>query len=159
MKKSEKEIMRERRINGLGMTGIGLVVCYIFFGSLSAGYFNDLKHLNNQDEAAICCDDEESDAIALNGDSEIGERLFMANCSSCHLTHADANGPALTGARERWIKNSSEANFYDWIRNSKKVRNSGDPYANKLFKEWNGINMPAHNLTNEEIDEIFVYVN
>ena len=71
----------------------------------------------------------------------------------------DATGPALHGARNRWAEHSSEEKFYDWIRSSQTVIKAGDPYANQLYKKWNRTKMPDHNLTNEQIDEIFNYIN
>lgn len=87
-----------------------------------------------------------------------GEKLFQQNCASCHKPDKDMTGPALQGARQRWIDNSSEENFYAWIRNSQAVISSGDSYANKLFTDWNKSVMTAQNLTDEQIDAVFTYV-
>lgn len=95
---------------------------------------------------------------AQEGDAAAGEQLFNANCSSCHIPYADATGPALQGARERWIENSSEENFYKWVKNSQSVIKDGDGYANQLFKEWGGQVMTPQAVTNEQIDDIFAYV-
>ena len=45
-------------------------------------------------------------------DAEAGKKLFTGNCASCHFPDKDMTGPSLKGARERWIENSSEDNFY-----------------------------------------------
>ncbi|MEX1002569.1 MAG: c-type cytochrome [Crocinitomicaceae bacterium] len=95
---------------------------------------------------------------AQEGDVANGEALFKAYCASCHKPDADMTGPALKGARERWIENSSEENLYAWVKNSSDVLKSGDPYANQLFKEWNKTAMTAQSLTNEQIDDVFAYV-
>ena len=95
---------------------------------------------------------------AQEGDVANGEALFKANCAACHLPHKDATGPKLQGAKERWIENSSEEMFYKWIKNSNDVLKSGDPYANKLFKEWNKTAMPAQPVDDQQIDDIFAYV-
>jgi mono/diheme cytochrome c family protein len=92
------------------------------------------------------------------GDPEIGKGLFNANCASCHYPDKDMTGPALKGARQRWIDNSSEDNFYAWVKNSTSLRKSGDAYANKLWADWNKSIMTAQNVTNEQIDHIFAYV-
>lgn len=86
-----------------------------------------------------------------------GEKLFQQNCASCHRPDKDMTGPALKGARQRWIDNSSEENFYSWIKNSGNVIASGDSYANDLFGKWKST-MTPQNLTNEQIDEVFVYI-
>lgn len=86
-----------------------------------------------------------------------GEKLFQQNCASCHKPNKDMTGPSLQGARQRWIDNSSEENFYLWIQNSGNVIASGDAYAKELFNKWKSP-MTPQNLTKEQIDEIFVYV-
>jgi cytochrome c oxidase cbb3-type subunit III len=92
------------------------------------------------------------------GLSQEGEKLFRANCSACHNIDKPSTGPALQGARSRWIENSSEEQFYNWIYNSKKVIESGDSYAIKIFNDNKESVMPAQSLTKEEIDIIFEYV-
>jgi mono/diheme cytochrome c family protein len=91
-------------------------------------------------------------------DPELGKKLFNNNCAACHFRDRDMTGPALQGSRERWIENSSEENFYKYIKNSQAVISSGDTYAIDLFEDWNNVVMPAQNVTNEDIDNIFAYV-
>jgi cytochrome c551/c552 len=86
-----------------------------------------------------------------------GKALFNANCAACHKVDKDFVGPALLGAQARWEENSSKDNLYKWVQNSGALIESGDSYANKLFKKWKSA-MPPQSLTNEEIDAIFEYV-
>lgn len=65
------------------------------------------------------------------------------------------NGPALKGSRERWIENSTELNFYAFIKYSQVVIATGDSYAINLFNKWKVLMLPV-DLTKEEIDEIFI---
>lgn len=88
---------------------------------------------------------------------ENGQKLFQQNCASCHFPDKDMTGPALKGARQRWIDNSSEENFYAWVKNSTTVINSGDSYAKGLLAKWK-TPMTAQTLSNEQIDEVFEYV-
>lgn len=86
-----------------------------------------------------------------------GEKLFKQNCASCHFPDKDMTGPALKGARERWKENSSEEQFYAFIRNPKETIDGGDLYAAKLHRTW-GIYMTPQQLTDSQIDEIFLYI-
>lgn len=95
---------------------------------------------------------------AQEGDAAAGEVLFKANCNSCHFPDKDMTGPALKGARQRWIDNSSEENFYSWVKNSQTVVKSGDSYANSLFAEWGKSVMTPQAVTDAQIDDIFAYV-
>lgn len=92
------------------------------------------------------------------GDPVIGEKLFNGNCASCHFPHEDMTGPALKGARERWIENSSEDMFYKWVKNSQSVVKGGDAYANQLFQEWDGSVMTPQTVDDQQIDHIFAYI-
>ncbi len=95
---------------------------------------------------------------AQDGDVATGEALFNGNCASCHFPDKDMTGPALKGAKDRWIENSSEENFYKWVINSGSVIAEGDAYANKLFKDWNNTPMPAQNVDESGINDIFAYI-
>ncbi|MBN4071390.1 c-type cytochrome [Crocinitomix catalasitica] len=89
--------------------------------------------------------------------STAGERLFGLHCASCHFKDQDMTCPALKGARQRWINNSSEDNFYTFIQNPRDFISTGDQYANQLLREWK-IYMNPQQLSKEQIDEIFIYV-
>ncbi|MEZ4923540.1 MAG: c-type cytochrome, partial [Crocinitomicaceae bacterium] len=99
-----------------------------------------------------------SSNIYAEGDKAKGEVLFKANCGACHFPHKDMTGPALKGARQRWIDNSSEENFYKWIKDSQKLIGEGDSYASSLFNEWGSVMTPQA-VSDEQIDDIFAYVD
>lgn len=96
--------------------------------------------------------------ITPNAMAQDGEALFNANCAACHKPDENFVGPALKGSVKRWEENSSHENLYAWVKNSSAVIASGDPYANKLFNDWNKSVMTANAISNEEIDAIFEYV-
>jgi mono/diheme cytochrome c family protein len=86
-----------------------------------------------------------------------GKALFQSNCASCHNPIKDATGPALKGADKRV---PSKEWLHNWVHNSAKVIASGDKYANEIYNKWNKTAMTAFpNLTAQEIDAIFTYVN
>ncbi len=83
-----------------------------------------------------------------------GEELFKSICASCHKRYEKAIGPALHGLTERremeWI--------YKWIKNNKKLRESGDQQAIAIYEEYNKTAMPAYpQLSNQDIDNIVAY--
>ena len=84
-----------------------------------------------------------------------GEELFKSVCASCHKRYKKAIGPGLHGVSERremeWI--------YKWVKNNKKLRDSGDQQAIAIYEEYNGSNMPAYpQFSNQQIDNIVAYV-
>ena len=87
-----------------------------------------------------------------------GEKLFKANCASCHKIDKKLIGPALQGARERW---EDEANLISWVKNSQGYLedNPGDGYASKLFEKYNNSIMPDQAVSNEEVVAILDYVD
>ena len=90
---------------------------------------------------------------ASSSSAQDGQQLYKENCASCHSLDKVSTGPILKGARERWIKNSSEENFYLWIENSAAVIETGDLYAVEL-KDFDKSTMPKQSLTREEIDAV-----
>lgn len=95
--------------------------------------------------------------VAVAQDATAGKTLFMNNCASCHNPLKDATGPALKGADS---KVPSKDWLYSWIKNSSAMVSSGDKYAVEIFNAWGKNVMTSFpNLTNEDIDNIFAYVN
>jgi mono/diheme cytochrome c family protein len=48
--------------------------------------------------------------------------------------------------------------IYKWIKNNKKLRESGDQQAIAIYEEYNGTAMPAYpQLSNQDIDNIVAY--
>ncbi len=86
---------------------------------------------------------------------ENGKALFESQCVSCHAIDKKLVGPALKDVHTR----RDEAWLIKWVRNSGEVIKSGDPYAVKLFKEYNSLAMnPFENLKDEDIKDILAYI-
>lgn len=84
-----------------------------------------------------------------------GEKLFNANCTSCHAINDKVVGPALKDVDKR----QSEAWLIKWIQNSQAVIKSGDEYANKLYKEYNQSAMTAFpQLKDDQVKSILAYI-
>ena len=97
-------------------------------------------------------------SITAQGDAAAGAKLFDANCTSCHSSNLtkNATGPGLyqvldrAGSKE-WLKS--------WIKNNNALRASGDAYANKVFKQWNGSPMTAFEwMSDQQLDDVIEYV-
>ncbi len=87
-----------------------------------------------------------------------GEKLFKANCSSCHKVDQNMTGPALKGVEERWA--GKEELLYLWIKNPNAALETGDSYVKNLYNEWfpKGGLMPGQAVNDEEIAAILDYV-
>lgn len=84
-----------------------------------------------------------------------GEKLFNANCTSCHAINDKVVGPALKDVDKR----QSEAWLIKWIQNSSAVIKSGDAYANKLYNEYNQSAMTAFpQLKDDQVKSILAYI-
>ena len=97
---------------------------------------------------------------AQEGDAIKGKALFNANCAACHQLDKKMTGPALRYVEKRL----SEEEGLDrkwlnaWIRNSSSLIKSGDAYANKIYKEYNGAAMTAFpQFSDEDISNILAY--
>ena len=124
--------------------------------SLTAFMFVFFLSATGQDTA------EETSSESGSGQEEVipgadlakGEELFKSICASCHKRYEKAIGPALHGLTERremeWI--------YKWVKNNKKLRESGDQQAIAIYEEYNKTAMPAYpQLSNQDIDNIVAY--
>ena len=84
-----------------------------------------------------------------------GGTLFNEwQCSTCHQIQGKKVGPGLAGIYNRrdlpWL--------YAFIKNSSQVIASGDEYAVNLYNEYNNLQMPNHDLADEEILSIIAWV-
>jgi cytochrome c551/c552 len=94
--------------------------------------------------------------ISIASSAQDGHALFSANCASCHKVDAKLVGPALSGVEDRW---PSRAKIHEWVHNSTKVIQSGDPYAVNLFNQYNKTQMtPFPQLSDKDVDAILDYV-
>lgn len=105
-----------------------------------------------------CNSEMSSDVSSLPADSITiakGKNSFVNNCISCHNFNQDGIGPQLAGITSdtsvNWIKN--------FIRDPKKVIESGDEKAQKLFKQYKTI-MPSFGyLPDEEINAMIAFIH
>ncbi len=88
-----------------------------------------------------------------------GEKLFKANCGSCHKIDRNLTGPALKGTNERWA--GREELLHLWIKNPNAAIATGDSYLRALLAEWQpkGGIMPAQAVNDAEIDAILAYID
>ena len=97
---------------------------------------------------------------AQEGDPGKGKTLFNANCAACHKLDAKMTGPALRNVEARLAETEGldRAWLTNWIHNSAGMVKSGDAYANKIFKEYNGTAMTAFpQLSDQDISDILAY--
>ena len=95
-------------------------------------------------------------SMGLNAqDYDNGKQLFRNNCAACHNMEKKVIGPALKNV----VKNQGEDWTKSWIKNNQALRDAGDKHANEIFKEYNGMAMPAYeHLGDEAINDITVYL-
>lgn len=90
----------------------------------------------------------------LRAQTPDAEKNFV-QCKACH----NIDGPKLIGPN---LSGITQRHTQDWlirfIRNSQEMIQAGDPQAVKLWEEYNRIPMPAHNLTDEQIIDIILYI-
>lgn len=93
--------------------------------------------------------------FSASADVAEGEKLFNANCVSCHAINDKVVGPALKDVHKR----RDEAWLVKWIRNSQAMVKSGDATAVALYKEYNESVMTSfENLSEAQVKSIIDYV-
>ena len=84
-----------------------------------------------------------------------GEKLFKANCTSCHAIETKIVGPALKDVHKR----RKEDWLLKWIKNSQAMVQAGDAVAVQLFNDNNKVPMlPFETLKESEIKSILEYI-
>jgi mono/diheme cytochrome c family protein len=97
-----------------------------------------------------------SSSIGNQLNAQDGKALFSQNCASCHAVNKNLTGPALAGVEDRWAE---KKNLYAWIKNSAAYLKTGDPYATKLYNDYNKTAMNLFpSLTDQDIDAILAYI-
>ncbi len=85
-----------------------------------------------------------------------GEKIFKANCASCHKPDKDMTGPKLQGSKALW---EGKGDIHEWVKNSQAYIKTGNAFAKDLFEKHNKIVMPPQAVTNEDIDAILYFAD
>lgn len=94
-------------------------------------------------------------AKVTQADVAEGEKLFNANCTSCHAINEKVVGPALKDVDKR----HNEAWLIKWIKNSQAMVKSGDAEALKIYNEYNQSVMTAFpQFSDGQVKSILEYV-
>ncbi|WP_085986335.1 c-type cytochrome [Microscilla marina] len=85
----------------------------------------------------------------------LGKRLYNNSCLPCHTTSSERTvGPGLKGIFERrsvdWVMR--------WIHNSQKMIADGDPYAVKLYNEYNKTAMQSFSYKGKDMHALLFYI-
>ena len=89
-----------------------------------------------------------------------GEKIFKANCASCHHPIKNATGPKLQGALQKWSDAGEEDLIYEWVKNPSGLYNSGKSKLAKAIWDWSPTAMtPQGHLSKEDVKAVFAYVD
>jgi len=88
-----------------------------------------------------------------------GEALFRAKCNTCHIIGKEGTGPDLTGVKAKWNDAGESELLYKWVQGSNALIASGQSKQANAIKDYAASVMPNQEVTNEEIDQIFNYID
>jgi cytochrome c2 len=92
---------------------------------------------------------------ATAGDAAAGEKLFTANCTSCHKINSQLIGPALRDVD----KKESDEWLHKWIKNNGALRASGDKDALAIYTQFNKTEMTQFtSFSDADISNIIAYI-
>lgn len=98
--------------------------------------------------------------IQLSPDAKKGEKLYKANCATCHKVNRQLTGPPLANMITNYTTDEDKAWMYRWVKNAPGMISSGDERAIELFKRYNMIAMQSFpNLSDQDIGGIMAYVS
>lgn len=85
-----------------------------------------------------------------------GEKLFKANCASCHKPDTKLTGPPLKGAKAKW---EGKGDIHAWVKNSQGYLKTGNPMATAIWEEYKPTIMTANAVSDADIDAILYYAD
>ena len=88
-----------------------------------------------------------------------GQALFKSKCNTCHLLDKASTGPMLKGVKQKWTDAGEAEMLYQWVQNSTGLIGTGKSKMANEIKGFSPMEMPAQQVTNEEIDAILSYVD
>lgn len=88
-----------------------------------------------------------------------GEGLFKAKCNTCHQIEKNSTGPMLKGVKAKWDEAGEGALLHDWVKNPGSLIASGKSKMATAIKEFSATDMPAQQVSDAEIDQIFEYID
>ena len=99
-------------------------------------------------------------SVTIVSHSQDGEKLFKANCASCHHPIKNATGPKMQGVLQKWEDNGEGDLIYEWVKNPAELYNSGKSKMAKAIWDWSPTVMtPQGHLSKDEVKSIFAYVD
>ena len=122
------------------IVSIATIACFLFY------FFSNCNSGDSFDTRSL-----PKDSITIAK----GQNSFANKCNSCHNFNYDGIGPQLAGVTSEnsvgWIKN--------FIRDPKKVIESGDTTAQKLFEKYKTLMPSFAYLPDEEINAILAFIH
>lgn len=134
------------------------IALVLSFGLMSFTFINyeKFEEIADQEQVLFCGVIDMPETIHQK-EAELlpGYKLFLDwGCNTCHAVDRKIVGPALANVRDRrsddWLK--------AFIRNSSALINTGNETAVEIYNKYNQLQMPTHDLTDEEITSILDYI-
>jgi cytochrome c oxidase cbb3-type subunit 3 len=88
-----------------------------------------------------------------------GQALFKAKCNTCHLLDKASTGPMLKGVKQKWEDAGEGELLFDWVTNSTGLIASGKSQMANAIKGFSPMEMPAQQVSKEEMKAILDYVD
>ena len=88
-----------------------------------------------------------------------GEALFKSKCNACHLLDKNSTGPLLKDVKKKWADAGEDALLVEWVKNSATLIAGGKSKMANEIKGFSAMEMPAQEVTAEDVDAILTFVD
>lgn len=136
------------------MKKLSLILLILLFACGPRTGIHELEQAKQKEEDKKTLDPEYLTAL------QNGKKLFKEHCASCHGNfRASCTNSDMVKFEER-LPPPPERYFMKYVLNSEKLRDSGDPYAIKIWEDYGRASMPVFEgiLTEVQVAEIYLFI-
>ena len=98
-------------------------------------------------------------SVNSSANAQDGAAIFKTKCNTCHLVDKASTGPVLKGVLQKWNDAGEGELLTEWVKNSTNLIASGKSKMANEIKGFSPMDMPAQDVTAEDVQAVLGYVD